>query len=163
MSSVAESNTFRSVIEIESEDIPKRPTTCLVNFMSSLPKSFNRDLATRCGSTGGSASDEDPDDEIINVTDDDVVDATTDSDSSTNMFKVSHIYQRPIFFAIGYLSFVEAIFPYSKQHYCSFSFNLLNKIYIQLQQLDSSTKTIIFLAAARKMQFSFSSKKLSKK
>ena len=65
-----------------------RPGIISVGLLPSITKPINYS-PLRCGSTGGITSDDDVDNEIINVTDDDdVVITTTDSTAPSDMLKV---------------------------------------------------------------------------
>jgi len=66
-----------------------RPNLFPANILPAAPRSTSYSTL-RCGSAGETTSDDDVDNEIINVTDDDddVVLTTTDSTASADMFKV---------------------------------------------------------------------------
>ena len=86
---ITEENSMDNFVKLSMAN-QERPNYSL----SLLPQmSTSRDFnAPRCGSTGGITSEEEVDDEIINVTDDDdVVKTTTDMNSSPDIFKVSYV------------------------------------------------------------------------
>ena len=86
---------------ITTERSPARPGVYSVNFLSTMASNtkYKSDNPPRCGSTAESFSEDDVDEEIINVTDDDddVATATTDDNSKLNMLQVEVLFSEKIF------------------------------------------------------------------